>query len=135
MAGAGVLAELRLTAGVAGTKQDLPALTALAARIQSAYRDAGYGGVVAYLPAQESADGTVVVRVVEGKLARVRVNGNRYFTAANVRGASFDATGSSTSATPASGTVTTTSSISSGSTRLQSEEVAPSEPWMKWQAG
>ena len=75
----------RLTAGVAGSKQDLPALTALAARIQAAYREAGYGGVVAYLPQQESIDGAVTVRVVEGKLARVRVNGNRYFTDANVR--------------------------------------------------
>lgn len=75
----------RLTAGVAGTKQGLPALNALAARIQSAYRDAGYGGVVAYLPEQESSDGTVVVRVVEGKVAEVRVNGNRHFTSANIR--------------------------------------------------
>src|SRR4051812_26577528 len=75
----------RLTAGVAGSKQDLPALNALAARIQAAYRDAGYGGVVAYLPEQESIDGTVTVRVVEGKLARVRVNGNRHFSSANVR--------------------------------------------------
>jgi len=75
----------RLTASVAGTRQDLPALNALAARIQSAYRDAGYGGVVAYLPEQESSDGTIVVRVVEGKLAVVRVNGNRYFSSENVR--------------------------------------------------
>jgi hemolysin activation/secretion protein len=75
----------RLTAGVAGTRQDLAALTALAARIQAAYREAGYGGVVAYLPQQASNDRTVVVRVVEGKLARVRVNGNRYFSSANVR--------------------------------------------------
>jgi hemolysin activation/secretion protein len=75
----------RLTAGAAGSKQDLPALNALAARIQAAYRDAGYGGVVAYLPAQESPDGEIVVRVVEGKLARVRVNGNKHFTDANVR--------------------------------------------------
>lgn len=75
----------RLTAGVAGSRQDLPALNALAARIQSAYRDAGYGGVVAYLPEQASSDGAVVVRVVEGKLARVRVNGNTYFSNENVR--------------------------------------------------
>jgi hemolysin activation/secretion protein len=77
----------RLTAGVAGTKQGLPGLNALAARIQRAYRDAGYGGVVAYVPQQASSEGLVVVRVVEGKLAAVRVNGNRYFTSANVRAA------------------------------------------------
>jgi len=75
----------RLTAGVAGTKQDMPALTVLAARIQAAYREAGYGGVVAYLPEQESSDGTIVVRVVEGKLAEVRVNGNRHYSTANIR--------------------------------------------------
>lgn len=76
-----------LTAASAGTALDLPALTALAARIQGAYRAAGYGGVVAYVPAQESQDGAVVVRVVEGKLAAVRIDGNAHFSTANVRAA------------------------------------------------
>lgn len=74
-----------LTAGMAGQAPDLPALTALAARVQAAYRDAGYGGVVAYVPPQESSDGVLVIRVVEGRLAKVRISGNQHFSDANVR--------------------------------------------------
>jgi hemolysin activation/secretion protein len=74
-----------LTAGLAGAAPDLAALNAAAARIQNAYREAGYGGVVAYVPPQESGDGVVIVRVVEGKLAQLRVQGNRHFSSANVR--------------------------------------------------
>jgi len=74
-----------LTSGVAGAAPDLAALNAIAARIQNAYREAGYGGVLAYVPPQESNDGVVIVRVVEGKLAQVRVTGNGHFSSANVR--------------------------------------------------
>ena len=86
--GNSLLPDATLTAlitGATGDASDLAALNALAARIQNAYRDAGYGGVVAYIPPQESNDGVVVVRVVEGKLAQVRVKGNAYFSQANVR--------------------------------------------------
>lgn len=77
-------ATLAVLTSSLGDAPDLPALNALAARIQYAYRDAGYGGVVAYIPPQEADDGVVVVRVVEGKLAQVRVKGNSYFSSANV---------------------------------------------------
>ena len=73
------------TSSLAGAAPDLDALNAAAARIQNAYREAGYGGVVAYIPPQESRDGVVTVRVVEGKLAQLRVTGNRYVSSANVR--------------------------------------------------
>lgn len=75
----------RLAAGLDGAHPDLPALNALAARIQAAYRDAGYGGVLAYVPPQEAGDGVVVVRVVEGRLAQVRVAGNLGFSQENIR--------------------------------------------------
>lgn len=74
-----------LTAGLAGSERSLAELNAVATRIQFAYRDAGYGGVVAYIPPQEVPDGTLVIRVVEGKLAQVRVAGNKHFDTANVR--------------------------------------------------
>ncbi|WP_165390997.1 ShlB/FhaC/HecB family hemolysin secretion/activation protein [Pseudoduganella lutea] len=74
-----------LTAGLAGNRHTLAELEALAARVQEAYRNAGYGGVVAYLPEQDISTGNIVIRVVEGKLAAVRVAGNRYFDTANVR--------------------------------------------------
>ena len=74
-----------LTAGVAGTDRSVSELNQIAARVQNAYRDAGYGGVVAYIPEQEINAGNVVVRVVEGKLANVRVAGNVHFDTANIR--------------------------------------------------
>ncbi len=77
----------QLTASLPPTAPDLAALNDLAARIQRAYRDAGYGGVIAYLPPQESTTGQIVVRVVEGKIASVRVSGNKHFTTANIRAA------------------------------------------------
>ena len=74
-----------LTAGVAGTARRMQDLNQVAARIQNAYRNAGFGGVVAYVPEQESSGGNVVIRVVEGKLANVRVTGNVQFDTANIR--------------------------------------------------
>lgn len=78
-----VLADL--TAGVAGSQRSVSELNQVAARIQNAYRTAGYGGVIAFVPEQDITSGSVVIRVVEGKLAAVRIRGNRYFDTANVR--------------------------------------------------
>ncbi|ROZ78324.1 ShlB/FhaC/HecB family hemolysin secretion/activation protein [Ramlibacter sp. WS9] len=79
----GVLAGM--VSGVQGPDRTLSELNLLATRIQNAYRDAGFGGVVAFVPEQDVTSGNVVVRVVEGKLAAVRVTGNSHFTTANVR--------------------------------------------------
>lgn len=74
-----------LTAGLAGTRRTMAELNAVAARIQEAYRAAAYGGVVAYVPEQEAGAGQVVIRVVEGRVAQVRITGNAHFTAENIR--------------------------------------------------
>jgi len=74
-----------ITSGLAGTERSMGELNAVALRVQNAYRDAGYGGVVAYVPPQDTPNGDVTVRVVEGKLAQVRVTGNTYFDTANIR--------------------------------------------------
>jgi hemolysin activation/secretion protein len=73
------------TGGLIGTERTLAELNAAAARVQTAYRNAGYGGVVAYVPEQEITGGNVVIRVVEGKLANVRITGNVNFDSPNVR--------------------------------------------------
>jgi hypothetical protein len=70
-----LLPETKLSAigaRLVGSERTLGDLRQGAALVQQAYRDAGYGGVVAYIPEQELAEGTVIIRVVEGKLARVR---------------------------------------------------------------
>ncbi|MBS0305236.1 MAG: ShlB/FhaC/HecB family hemolysin secretion/activation protein [Proteobacteria bacterium] len=52
---------------------DLAVLQRLAERVQRRYAEAGYGGVVAYLPAQGVVDGTVRIVVVEGRVASITV--------------------------------------------------------------
>ena len=56
-----------------------------AAAVQDLYRDAGYGGVIAFLPEQQAAPGQIRIRVVEGKLSLVEVADNRQFSAENIR--------------------------------------------------
>ncbi len=63
----------------------LAQLRAAAATVQDAYRDAGYGGVVAFLPEQELVGGTVRIRVVEGRLSRISVQGAVQFSPDNIR--------------------------------------------------
>jgi hemolysin activation/secretion protein len=74
----------RLLAPFSGTLT-LQQLRAAAAAVQEAYRRAGYGGVVAFLPEQDLSGGLARVRVVEGKLTRVEISDNRQFSADNVR--------------------------------------------------
>lgn len=62
-------------------------LQAAAAALQALYAQAGYGGVVAFVPPQQPADGVVRIRVVEGRLARVTLEGQQQFSADNVRAA------------------------------------------------
>ena len=78
------LAEFRGDA--AGPEPSLPRLKAAAAAVQELYRQAGYGGVVAFLPEQTLTmkDGIVRIRVVEGRLARVEVVGNEHFSSENI---------------------------------------------------
>ena len=55
--------------------------------VQAQYSRAGYGAVVAYLPPQPVADGTVTIAVLEGRLSRVRVQGQQRLSAERVRAA------------------------------------------------
>jgi hemolysin activation/secretion protein len=56
-------------------RRTLAELQHAAEAVQRLYSKAGYGGVVAYLPPQAGAEGTVTVAVVEGKVAEVAVRG------------------------------------------------------------
>jgi len=61
-----------------------------AAAVQEMYREAGYGGVVAFLPEQpldgaEGAGATVLLRVVEGKLTRIELTQNKQYSETNIR--------------------------------------------------
>lgn len=66
-------------------ERSLAELKQAAAAVQELYRQAGYGAVIAYLPEQRGAPGTVTVKVLEGRVARVVVLGNTQFSEANIR--------------------------------------------------
>jgi len=53
--------------------------------LEGAYRQAGYGAVQVYLPEQALERGIVVLRVVEPRIGKVEVSGNKYFDTANIR--------------------------------------------------
>ncbi|GAB2869287.1 ShlB/FhaC/HecB family hemolysin secretion/activation protein [Pseudoduganella ginsengisoli] len=53
--------------------------------LENAYRAAGYGAVQVGLPEQEATSGAVRFDVMEAKIGKVNVLGNRYYSADNVR--------------------------------------------------
>ncbi len=67
--------------------RSLTGLRQAAQAVQALYGEAGYGGVVVYLPPQPAVDGVVTLNVVEGKVARVDVQGTQRLSAARVRAA------------------------------------------------
>lgn len=56
-----------------------------AADLERAYRDAGYPTIYVDIPEQDVVGGAVTLRVLEGRLDRVRVEGARYFTLSGIR--------------------------------------------------
>ena len=55
------------------------------AALEAAYARRGYGATQVTLPEQELKDGVVRLRVVEARLSRILVEGNRFFGTANIR--------------------------------------------------
>jgi hemolysin activation/secretion protein len=55
------------------------------AALEAAYARLGYGATQVVVPEQEIADGVVRLRVIEGRVRDVAIEGNRHFDAANVR--------------------------------------------------
>jgi hemolysin activation/secretion protein len=53
--------------------------------LEGTYARHGYGATQVVLPEQEIRDGVVRLRVIEGRLTGVAIEGNRYFEAANIR--------------------------------------------------
>lgn len=66
-------------------ERTLAELQQAALAVQDLYARRGWGGVVAFVPPQSVAGGTVEIRVVEGRLAEVVVQGQRTFGEANIR--------------------------------------------------
>lgn len=56
-----------------------------ASNLERAYREAGYPTIFVDVPEQDVQGGVVTLRVVEGHLDRVRIEGARYFTLSGIR--------------------------------------------------
>lgn len=66
-------------------ERNLAELKEAAAAVQDLYRQAGYGAVIAYLPEQSIVAGEATIAVLEGRIGRVVVLGNKQFSADNIR--------------------------------------------------
>jgi hemolysin activation/secretion protein len=62
-----------------GSAKTFDSVEAARAALEKRYHDLGFGTIYVDIPEQEVVDGIVRLRVTEGKLARVRVMGARYF--------------------------------------------------------
>ena len=68
-----------------GTNVDLPRLREGLAKLQTRYRELGYPTISVTLPPQKLTNGMVQVKVVEGRLTKINITGNRYFSDQNIR--------------------------------------------------
>ncbi len=68
-----------------GRDMTLTELETVASRITDEYRMEGYITSIAYVPEQKIEDGEVVIRVVEGRIGDINVEGNRWFRARTMR--------------------------------------------------
>src|SRR6266702_2858951 len=74
-----------LVSGFAGKKRDFSYIERAMAALEGAYRKRGFSLVKVVLPEQELDQGVVHLKVVETRIGQVRVTGNQFHSAANVR--------------------------------------------------
>lgn len=75
----------RATAPFTGPDRDFGDVQRALESVERLYAEAGYGAVQVLLPEQELERGVVRLRVIEARLGRVIVEGNRHFSEANIR--------------------------------------------------
>ncbi len=68
-----------------GTNVDFPRLREGLVQLQTRYRDLGYPTISVTLPPQKLTNGVVQVKVVEGRLSKIDITGNHYYSDNNVR--------------------------------------------------
>jgi hemolysin activation/secretion protein len=68
-----------------GTNKDFSDIRQASDALERVYRERGYGVVQVSVPQQDVTDGVVRLRVVEPRVGKVEIEGNRYFDAANIR--------------------------------------------------
>lgn len=67
-----------------GENRSISDVEAARSKLEKTYHTLGYPTVLVNIPDQTLEDGVVLLEVVEGKVRRIRVTGNRYFTMADI---------------------------------------------------
>lgn len=68
-----------------GAAVDFATIQLAISTLEAHYNAAGFGAVKVVLPEQDIEDGKVRLRIVEAKIGRIVVDGNKHFSAPNVR--------------------------------------------------
>jgi len=68
-----------------GVQKDFGDVQGALEALEQAYRDRGYGTVSVLLPEQALEQGEVLLRVIEGRIRTVKVEGEKHFDEANIR--------------------------------------------------
>ena len=68
-----------------GKQRDFSDVQRALEALEGGYRQAGFGAVQVYLPEQALEGGIVILRVVEPRIGKVEVSGNKYFGTVNIR--------------------------------------------------
>lgn len=86
--GATLVPRARLQAAtdpLTGAARDFGHVQRALEAVAGLYRAAGYGAVQVLLPEQDLARGEIRLRIIEARVGRVLIEGNRHFDAANIR--------------------------------------------------
>ncbi|HTL91412.1 MAG TPA: POTRA domain-containing protein, partial [Steroidobacteraceae bacterium] len=75
----------RMVAPYTGKGRDFGDVQKALEALQDAYAARGYSAVSVYLPEQELARGEVLLKVVEAKISKLQVSGNKFYDEANIR--------------------------------------------------
>jgi hemolysin activation/secretion protein len=76
--------KFNLLTNYIGSALDIPRLREGLGKLQLLYRDLGFATISVTLPQQKLTNGFVHIKIVEGKLAGIQVEGNRYYSSNNV---------------------------------------------------
>lgn len=68
-----------------GSQRSISDVNSAAANLERAFRDAGYPTIFVDVPEQDVVGGIVRLRITEGRIGRVRIEGARYFSPNGIR--------------------------------------------------
>lgn len=69
----------------AGKQRDFGDVQKALEALENAYRSKGYSAVQVFLPEQDLEKGEVLLRVIEARIRRLQIQGNKFFDESNVR--------------------------------------------------